>query len=1344
MSRSAYLTSILILATCASVSFADQLAAPTFHVDFDGNAQPRLSAGIKEHPALKVDGLRYVEGRKGKALLLGACAPLVYQAGGNIPNEATINFWIKPLDWQSLKKWRYLVTISPAGREYMTFSHYPRKPPVMQFLWAGQYDPNHKTTEAELRMNDWNHVAIAWDGLRSRVYFDGKLVLTKPHPGGYRPQIRDRSTLQLGGLLSGSATSSSSSYGSEPWGAADTAVDELTIYPGALSAAQIAQLAGRRIESRTFAGPAEQPPVMRLPRLTDPPTIDGRIKDGEWRGAASLPVLIDGNEPGRSFDYPTMQSYFAWDDQNLYVAAHSVFPLGATVPRGGTRPSLNDPDEQVWDDESFELWLIPANGPPRVRFAGNVAGGFTEMQGSDYAWTAQWTYRSSVSMDIYGRNHWHAELAVPLATLGIERGAGAQMKMNFCRTWRCLDQFGVTSWAGAKDYPAVAHWGVIQLSPDAIGWSVTNDGSPATGTLQQTFNFHNPTQSEFAGELSITLEAEVTENDRTVHKSSLSLGPGESQNVRIDQSINDPAYQRVRYEVRDGNGQALLQYSVPFELRAEFLDVIPLLLQNRVVLRPAVELYAARLKASGVSLDALKVDLLDPAGAVVAARTVTADGDVAFELPADPPTGDYRARLYAVDAAGSPVELNERTFNRPATPQWLTQPDDSLDRVLPPFTPLVTDSPAKDQLTVRCWGRAYRYDKSLLPAAIETGGIENVLAAPAQIFIGDKPVTNASLNIAKQSSVRDELVAVASDDRVSLTNSAWIEYDGLIFNEIEITAKQNLRDVSLRIPIQAAHALYGHFASGGFGAGGGKTIPLDKPTTSAFYPVVWIGDFERGVCWFMEGRSDAETRASEPISVQPRGETTEFRVQLVDELAAGKSATVRFGLMATPVKPLHPRYPLNQFAHDALWDDPPVVPLHASVWWHPYSFFQDIPEYDLRRKMMVRPDEMLAEKLGQSETIVIPYMTPYTLTSEYPEANHYRREWELLPARHDQVQPRQIGPDEQLEWTECWMSPASESYRRFYAWKVADTIKRCGLKGIYFDFATSVPDSNIYHGSRGGFPILGMRDFYRRLANEFVKAGNDKYVMVAHNSQAVQIPALSFVTHFYNGEHLRTSSSPILHEGRDYLDTMPLYWFGIEQSGLPWGIHPNMLVEFDESMPWLKKLGIKEDALTEYLWDRTPSVVMPTLLHGGLPDGYRLSLPYYKSVLATLHQFDVPSAVFHPYWRNSDRIKVDNADFKVSAYSRSEQPRVLLAVGNLGDSDGQVTVRLNLTDFYDWKKPPLSGMPRVEKKGELMQVVEHIGARDARIIDIGPHHVKLWVRRHAMALVEVVGHVRIR
>jgi hypothetical protein len=1335
---------LLAVGVCASIIHADALPQPTFHIAFDGTATPNVSAGVSEHVSLKTDDLQYVDGHKGQAVLIGQCPPLVYQASGNIPDEATISLWIKPTDWQSIGAWRYLVSITPVGRQYMTFSHYPKKPPVVQFLWAGQYDPNHMTTERELRMNEWNHVAIAWDGLRSRVYFDGALVLTKPHPDGYQPHIRDRSALQLGGMLAGSATTSGSSYESAPWGAADTAIDELTVYPGVLSATQIAQLAGRTVESRPFAGPAAQPPTMALPRIGKAPTIDGRIEDGEWTGAASLPVLIDGSDPGRSFDYPPMQSYFAWDDTNLYVAAHSIFPLNATVPSGGTRASLADPDEQVWDDESFELWLMPPGGGPRVRFAGNVAGGFTEMRGNDFSWTGDWTYRASVSMDIYGRNHWHAEIAIPLATLGIERGADTEMKMNFCRTWRCLDQLGTTSWAGSPNYPEEAHWGTIQLSPSAIGWTTTNDGSPATGTLAQTFGFHNPLTSDFAGDFSVTLEADVADSDRTVHQAPLKLAAGGSHDVRIDEPINDPAYQRVRYELRDGNGESLLSYSVPFALRAEFLDVIPLLSQDRVVLRPMVTLYAARLKGAGVSMDSIKVDVVDSAGTVIAEQAVTEDGDVMFDLPADGPAGDYRARLYGVDGDGNAIEINERTFHRPPMPAWLAERDDSLDRVLPPFTPLVTETPGDNQVTIRCWGRAYHYDRGLLPTSIETGGIDNVLAGPMQLFIGDQPIAGASITVEKQSDMRDELTVTAADARATLTNAAWIEYDGVIFNEITITAKQDLRDVTLRIPMQAAHARYGHFASGGFGAGGGKTMPLDKPTTSAFYPVVWIGDFERGVAWFMEGMADAATRKAEPIAVTPNDDVTELRVQLVDALAAGETATVRFGLMATPVKPQHPRYPLNQFARTALWDDAPVVPLHATVWWHPYSFFQDILEYDPAKRKMFNPGDVLAEMLRESNTITLPYMTPYTLTSEYPEANHYRREWELIPARHGVVQPRPISPDEKLEWVECWMSPASESYRRFYASRVADTIKRTGLRGIYFDFATAVPDSNIYHGSRGGFPILGLRDFYRRLVNEFVKAGVEDYVIVAHNSQSVQIPALAFVTHFFNGEHLRTASSPTLHEGRDYLDTMPLYWFGIEQSGLPWGIHPNMLSEFDESPQWLRKKGAKFDALTEYLWDRTPSIVMPMLLHGGLPDGYNLSVPYYKSVVATLHQLDVPTATFHPYWRNSDLIEVEGADFKVSAYSRPEQPRVLLVVGNLNREDGEVTVRLDLTDFYDWSDSPLVGMPHVVKKGELMQVVEHIGARDARILDIGPHHVKLWVRGHGMALVEVAGHIRIR
>ena len=243
-------------------------------------------------------------------------------------------------------------------------------------------------------------------------------------------------------------------------------------------------------------------------------------------------------------------------------------------------------------------------------------------------------------------------------------------------------------------------------------------------------------------------------------------------------------------------------------------------------------------------------------------------------------------------------------------------------------------------------------------------------------------------------------------------------------------------------------------------------------------------------------------------------------------------------------------------------------------------------------------------------------------------------------------------------------------------------------------------------------------------------------MIIGHNSRAVQIPTLTFLTHFFNGEHHRYMSGSTLHGGKDYLDTLPLYYYGIEHSGLPWGIHGNMLVEFPQSNSQLHYLGIKDEPITEYLWNRQPSVMMPILLHNSLPGGYHTDVYYYKAVYGVLEDFDVPTAVFHPYWRNGDKIEVDNPQFKVSFYTRPDEPRSLLVVGNLGKKPGEVTLKLNMRRMHDLSKA------REKKADEILRAVERIGARDAKILELGPKHIKLWVKGHSMALVEVAGHRR--
>ena len=1320
---------------------APAIPEPTFHVGFEGTAAPDRAAGAAEHPSLKQDGLTYVQGREGRGVLLGTCAPLVYQAAGNVPDEATVTFWVKPLEWAKIPKWRYLLVLNPQGRSLMYLAQYPKRDPVLQFLWTPQYSPGHETTKEALTIDQWNHVAVAWDGVRSRVYFNGDLVLSKAHPSGFRPSIPARATLQLGGITA--KVSSGSSYQVDPWGVADTVVDELSVYPGALSAVQIGHLAGRTRQARPRQGPSDRPAVLALPRLESPPNLDGRLTEGEWDGAASLPGLIDGNTPGRSFDYPQQRIHFAYDDTHLYCALRSVFPIGAQVPKGGTRKSLADPDEQVWDDESFELWILRPGEERTYRFAANVAGGFTEMLGKDYGWTGQWTYGGSTGLNIYGNEYWEAEIAVPWETIGVTPAAGLEFRMNVCRTWRCLERLGVTSLGGAEGYPDVEHFATVRLAPAAPGYSVQSSGSPAAGEATYTFTFRNRTAAPVRATFAVHLEAELPGNDEVVKRVELELQPNAEREAQVPVVITDTMFQRLRYELTSATGEALLYTSIPFELRADFLDVIPLLSQDAVVVRPALTLYRSRLKASGTAPGSVAVRLLAPSGETLVERDVVEDADVRFALPPGGPAGEYRVQMQAA-GAGEAAEVCERRFERPPPPEWLTQPDDVMDRVPPPFEPLQTEAAGDDTATVRCWGRLYRFERSLLPAAVGSAGVDNLLAAPADLLVGGTPVAAASVSVTGRTDVRTELVSMAESETVSVRCSTWIEYDGVMHHTVELQAKQAIEGVSVRVACRAENARYGHFASGGFGAGGGFTAELSEPLETAFYPVVWLGDFERGLAWFCEGGRDMRPGTAKPISVQPAGDTTVLTVTLWDRLAVGERAALRFGFMATPVKPLHPRYPLNVFARDVLWDQPPAVPCYAAVLWRPYNFFQDIPFYSSAEKRMATGADEVRSLLSGSTTKHMPYMTPYTLSSEYPEAVQFRREWELVPVRHNDNYKRPVGPGEERQWTELWMSPASESYRRFYAWKFGDTLRRTGMQAVYFDFGCAVPDSNASHGGHGGFCLLGMRDLYRRIVNEFVKAGIEDYAIVSHNSQAVQIPALGFVTHFYSGEHLRTSSSTALHEGRDYLDTLPLHYFGIEQSGLPWGVHGNMLVEFDEAEHLHKRIGVTDETVTEYLWNRTPSVVMPILLHGCLPDGYRLSLPYYKSVVATLHAFDVPSATFHPYWRNGDLIQVDQPTVKVSAYARPESPRLLLVVGNLDREAVETTIRLDLARFFRWEGASPGGMKRVAKKGELMQVVEHIGARDARILEVGPHHVRLRVRGHGMALVEAVGHIRVR
>ncbi len=1061
----------------------------------------------------------------------------------------------------------------------------------------------------------------------------------------------------------------------------------------------------------------------------------------EWAGAATIPVLIDTRNPGSTVNYPEQYIHWGYDDNNLYVAMRCNFPPGLSLLKGPKRESLEDRDIEVWPFESIEIWLTPDNGKNIYRFGGAVGGGYTESLNNDNSWSCPWTYRSSLGMTIKSTYYWDVEISIPLSSLGIIKADGASFKMNVGRTWRCFDRLGITSWTGSGAYGNPEGFGAVKLSPDMIGYDIRKESIPSPGVICYKYKYLNDTDKPFRG----TLRGKLVDKNRKFIKMGRSLGftlePHKTYKMTIEVNTNQPGVSAIQYELLS-SAQVVTKFVLPVKTDNRLFQLHRLFLRNKIVVVPAYGLIRAAI-AKGDNAKA-KLVVLDPNKNVIARQYITSGKEIWIDLPKDEPWGWYSARLFVRDERGHIIEQTTNKFFRPKTPDWLTARDDSMDRVLPPFTAIKTIA-EKQNISISPWGRTYNYNKRSMPCSIRIGSIKNILAAPIEVVVDGKTVGCGKLKLRKVSDVRDELTFVAKNPKFTVQNDFWLEYDGLIYNTLKFTAKSNIKTIALRIPIESQHAQYAHITESGFGAGGGYTREVNTSFNIRFWPIIWLGDFERGLCWFAEGQNDLKIKSRKPIFVNKNKKATVLKVILAENIKAGQNVELKFGMIATPVKPLHPRYPLNIFGGYGLqkvFNQPPKQTVYAMVYWGEEQGFWDFKLFNKATNKWYDSGKDLA-RINKEEypSIVVPYMTPYSMVSETPEANYYVDEWKRVPSNIGYGKRSLPGGKSKLYVSYC-MSPQSISYNRFYAHKVAEMIKRMNLRGLYFDYGVAYRDSNKYHGANGDLPILGLRDFYRRIVNEFIKAGINDYVICVHNSMSMQIPSLTYVTHFFNGEQHRLLSSGTLRNGKDYLDTLPLYYFGIEQSSLPWGITANMLPELPGSEYWLKEMGVKNETVTEYLWDCSSSIDMPCLLHNSLPSPGRQSAYYYKKIYNALADFDVPSAVFHPYWRNKDLISVDNDNIKVSFYTRPEAPRALLVVGNLSKKPQTVTIGLDFRKLYDWSKAD-AGNRRVKKKSEILYADERMGARDAKILKLGPNDIKVWVKGHSMALIEVDGHQRL-
>jgi hypothetical protein len=163
-------------------------------------------------------------------------------------------------------------------------------------------------------------------------------------------------------------------------------------------------------------------PYLAVSRTAAAPTIDGVLDDEAWKNAACQPFLFDTAQflPAD----PTTRTFFAWDDERLYVAFECAEPNldGIMFRKKGRDAGSMD------DDDSTQLFLHVPGMENYYRFVINTGGFVFDEHHYDTSWNCD--ARGAAQL---GDNAWTAEMSIPWSDIGGPPAADQIWRANLCR-----------------------------------------------------------------------------------------------------------------------------------------------------------------------------------------------------------------------------------------------------------------------------------------------------------------------------------------------------------------------------------------------------------------------------------------------------------------------------------------------------------------------------------------------------------------------------------------------------------------------------------------------------------------------------------------------------------------------------------------------------------------------------------------------------------------------------------------------------------------------------------------------------------------------------------------------
>jgi len=983
--------------------------------------------------------------------------------------------------------------------------------------------------------------------------------------------------------------------------------------------------------------------IISVVKTDAPPTIDGVMDEGEWDAAAAITGLIvitdrrleqfGKDSRGMIENVASHQSTFwiTYDDENLYIAHHSPPPPEIEgdiimIPAMLKRTRTIHDGCVHWDD-SIHISIIDPVYPGGDKYVIQMNSTGTTFECAwyleGYVWEKEWMDKglgkmpgitlawnpSVINKSTLTLAGWVIEAAIPWEGLGphIKKPEPGETKyMNFGRVW--------------QEYVKEAHlWEMDdELSP--AGEVLFQGEEGIVVQLEDTGNLPRG-QAAFAAKITNRFSsqrkviAEVsTDSGELQDTKEITLAPGQSAPYTFKGMIGDFATTKIALSVRDASTGEVVHLTTLPVIRPTRPETYLYKYRSKDILKLLTDITyigTADLKKASIGLTITSKET----GKRVFRKTFR--GFTSYQPALELSTKGWKLGKYDVrvvfNAPGLERYEEVIAYEYPPLPVWWNNRygyfDMDNDRVPYPWS----DMKVKDE-TITVWGRKYRFGKGLFPEQITTLDYP-ILRAPMRVLMKtadgeviDTSSVESKSEWTKTNKTRVEGTRVADAKEVSLKNSFWAEYDGLVWCTLAIEPKKKVTIVSMELEIpltkeftDVINAFDYHLR---------HTGKLKPEGYIGYKRHTWLGNGEGGIQWVNseleeDGFILKDTRKTVRVETGEEGAT--MRIVMIDTPTSFDAPhKIEFGFIATPVRPKITRTPI----------------------FRPSSIVGGGPFYPKGMEVLPAADPGY-NYYGNRLYVVTTSVSTATDASGTEDFKHYGDEWLAEPFSR----PHAAWNTEVVNTT-----LTSKSYRDYFVWRHWRFQQKYGYKGLYFDAAAS--------------PTLAAREIWKRLYN--ITLSNPRFAarevnIGTHHSGMPNMAIFGFSSYFWDAENY---NSLINEQQQTYLGIVDPAMFRAQHMGHNFGWPLRFLGQGRIRREWVEAAGGPEAVYDQLsglvlLHDAAPSVpALPCCIVVGEALG---QVEKRMTDALDRHNFYHWVYQFVPYWRQ-DIVKLPDENMHASFY----------------------------------------------------------------------------------------------